>query len=61
VKAVLPAGLGKIEVTDIEEVEPGAHELVIEVGAYSVNRGETSSCNCRATAGARARTSPDGW
>jgi NADPH:quinone reductase-like Zn-dependent oxidoreductase len=41
VKAVLPAGLGKIEVTDIEEVEPGAHELVIEVGAYSVNRGET--------------------
>lgn len=40
-KAVVPAGPGKVELTEVTEVEPGPDEMVIEVEAYSVNRGET--------------------
>lgn len=40
-RAVVPAGPGRIKIAEVEEVEPAPDELVIEVGAYSVNRGET--------------------
>ncbi|TCN34412.1 NADPH:quinone reductase-like Zn-dependent oxidoreductase [Kribbella sp. VKM Ac-2500] len=40
-KAVVPAGLGKVEEADVDEVEPAAGELKIEVAVFSINRGET--------------------
>ncbi|TCC65722.1 hypothetical protein E0H73_01965 [Kribbella pittospori] len=40
-RAVLPVGPGKVVVAEVDEVEPGRGEVVIEVAAYSLNRGET--------------------
>ena len=40
-RAVLPVGHGKVVLADVDEVEPGPGEVVIEVAAYSLNRGET--------------------
>ncbi|MFI6833563.1 nuclear transport factor 2 family protein [Kribbella sp. NPDC050241] len=40
-RAVLPVGPGKVVVAEVDEVEPGPGEVLIEVAAYSLNRGET--------------------
>ncbi|MDX6279521.1 MAG: NADPH:quinone reductase [Kribbellaceae bacterium] len=39
--AVVPTGPGKVELAEVDEVEAGPGELLIEVAAFSVNRGET--------------------
>jgi NADPH:quinone reductase-like Zn-dependent oxidoreductase/ketosteroid isomerase-like protein len=40
-RAVVPAGDGHVSLTVVGEVEPGPDEVVIEVVAFSLNRGET--------------------
>jgi len=40
-RAVVPVGEGKVALTEVEEVEPGPGDVVIEVAAFSLNRGET--------------------
>jgi NADPH:quinone reductase len=37
-----PSGPGGIVLAEVPEPEPGKHDVVIEVGAYAVNRGELS-------------------
>ncbi|WP_328321957.1 zinc-binding dehydrogenase [Kribbella sp. NBC_00382] len=39
--AVVPTGPGEVGLAEVDEVQPGPDELVIEVAAFSVNRGET--------------------
>jgi NADPH:quinone reductase-like Zn-dependent oxidoreductase len=41
VLAVVPTGPGKVELAEVDEVEASPGELVIEVVAFSINRGET--------------------
>ena len=45
-RAVVPAGTGEVELADVDEVEPADDEMVIEVAAFSVNRGETFQLEC---------------
>ena len=67
-KAVVPAGLGKVEEADVDEVEPAAGELAIEVAAFSINRGETFQLDNpppdwrpgKDVAGQVVRAAPDG-
>ncbi|WP_327633513.1 nuclear transport factor 2 family protein [Kribbella sp. NBC_00482] len=40
-RAFLPVGPNAIALAEVDEVRPGPGEVVIEVAAYSVNRGET--------------------
>jgi NADPH:quinone reductase len=41
VKSFVPDGDGRVRMADVDEVSPAAGEAVVEVGAFSVNRGET--------------------
>lgn len=50
-KAVLPVGRGAVAVAEVDAVEPAAGEVVIEVAAYSLNRGETF----------QLENPPEGW
>ncbi|HEY3563297.1 MAG TPA: nuclear transport factor 2 family protein [Kribbella sp.] len=40
-RAFLPTGPNAIALAEVEEVRPGPDEVLIEVAAYSLNRGET--------------------
>ncbi|MEU4291019.1 nuclear transport factor 2 family protein [Kribbella sp. NPDC026596] len=40
-RAVVPVGPGEVAVAEVDEVEPAPGEVVIEVAAFSINRGET--------------------
>ncbi|WUJ68434.1 nuclear transport factor 2 family protein [Kribbella soli] len=40
-RAVVAVDTGKVGLADVDEVRPGEGELVIEVAAFSINRGET--------------------
>lgn len=40
-RAVVPVDTGAVGLTEVDEVRPGADEMVIEVAAFSINRGET--------------------
>jgi NADPH:quinone reductase-like Zn-dependent oxidoreductase len=40
-KSLIPDGAGQVRLSDIDELSPAAGEAVIEVEAFSVNRGET--------------------
>ena len=40
-KAFVPDGTGQVRLSDVDEVSPAAAEALIEVEAFSVNRGET--------------------
>jgi NADPH:quinone reductase-like Zn-dependent oxidoreductase/ketosteroid isomerase-like protein len=40
-RAVVPVGPGEVAVSEVDEVEPGPGDVVIEVAAFSINRGET--------------------
>jgi NADPH:quinone reductase-like Zn-dependent oxidoreductase/ketosteroid isomerase-like protein len=40
-RAVVPVDTGAVELAEVDEVRAGAGEMVIEVAAYSINRGET--------------------
>jgi NADPH2:quinone reductase len=46
-----PSAAGGLAVRDLPEPQPGAHDVVIEVAAYAINRGELSLLTRR----------PDGW
>jgi NADPH:quinone reductase-like Zn-dependent oxidoreductase len=46
-----PSAVGGLNRRDLPEPEPGEHEVVIDVAAYAVNRGELSLLEQR----------PDGW
>lgn len=46
-----PSTTGGLAVRDLPEPSPGAHDVVVEVAAYAVNRGELSLLTQR----------PDGW
>lgn len=46
-----PSAAGGLAVRDLPEPQPGAHDVVIEVAAYAVNRGELSLLTRRS----------DGW
>jgi NADPH:quinone reductase len=50
-KSFIPDGDGQVRLSDVEEVSPAAAEAVIEVEAFSVNRGETFLLE----------NPPDGW
>ncbi|TDU87368.1 NADPH:quinone reductase-like Zn-dependent oxidoreductase [Kribbella voronezhensis] len=39
--AVVPVGPGKVSFAEVDEVSPRSGEVMIEVAAFSVNRGET--------------------
>ena len=40
-RAMVPDGHGSVTVAEVDDLAPGAAELVVSVDAYSVNRGET--------------------
>ncbi|HEY7048812.1 MAG TPA: zinc-binding dehydrogenase, partial [Jatrophihabitantaceae bacterium] len=40
-RAVIATGDGSVELGDVDEPTPADHEVVVQVDAYSVNRGET--------------------
>lgn len=40
-RAVVPVDTGRIGFADVDDVRPSADEMVIEVAAFSINRGET--------------------
>jgi NADPH:quinone reductase-like Zn-dependent oxidoreductase len=40
-KAFVPDGGGQVRLSEVDEVSPAAAEVVVQVEAYSVNRGET--------------------
>ena len=40
-RAVVAVDTGNVGFAEVDEVRPGADEMVIEVAAYSINRGET--------------------
>ncbi len=50
-KSFVPDGKGQVRQSDVDEVNPAAGEAVIEVEAFSVNRGETFLLEAP----------PDGW
>jgi NADPH:quinone reductase len=50
-KSFVPDGDGQVRLSDVDEVSPAAAEAVIEVEAFSVNRGETFLLE----------NPPDGW
>jgi NADPH:quinone reductase-like Zn-dependent oxidoreductase len=50
-KSFVPDGDGHVRLSDVDEVSPAAGEAVIEVEAFSVNRGETFLLE----------NPPDGW
>jgi hypothetical protein len=50
-RSFVPDGDGQVRLSDVEEVSPAAAEAVIEVEAFSVNRGETLLLE----------NPPDGW
>jgi NADPH:quinone reductase-like Zn-dependent oxidoreductase len=50
-KSFVPDGDGQVRLSDVAEVSPAAAEAVIEVEAFSVNRGETFLLE----------NPPDGW
>ncbi|HEY1669900.1 MAG TPA: zinc-binding dehydrogenase [Trebonia sp.] len=50
-KSFVPDGDGQVRLSDVDEVSPAAGEAVIEVEAFSVNRGETFLLE----------NPPDGW
>ena len=50
-KSFVPDGDGQVLLSDVDEVSPAAEEAVIEVEAFSVNRGETFLLE----------NPPDGW
>jgi NADPH:quinone reductase-like Zn-dependent oxidoreductase len=50
-KSFIPDGAGQVRLSDVDEVSPAAGEAVIEVAAFSVNRGETFLLE----------NPPDGW
>jgi NADPH:quinone reductase len=50
-KSFVPDGDGQVRQSDVDEVSPAAGEAVIEVEAFSVNRGETFLLE----------NPPDGW
>jgi NADPH:quinone reductase len=50
-KSFVPDRAGQVRLSDVDEVSPAAEEAVIEVEAFSVNRGETFLLE----------NPPDGW